>query len=147
VKDGRQKKKKISLPLWRAGFRSTEFYASPVDNKTRRLEKIEFCELSPYLRPFKELRNRFPAWRTGTTTLYVVPPRQATKASGIDSSESMPGLYKRLQIRALYAVAFMVVQHMGLDFMQVPEKPGFGIEIFLPIRWDSAFGVAKKIWN
>jgi len=28
--------------------------------------------------PFKEPRNRFPAWRTGTTTLYVVPARQAT---------------------------------------------------------------------
>jgi hypothetical protein len=31
-----------------------------------------------------------------TTTLFVVPARQA---SGIDSSESIPGLHKRLQIR------------------------------------------------
>ncbi len=29
-------------------------------------------------RPFKEPRNRFPAWRAGTTTLFVVPVRQAT---------------------------------------------------------------------
>jgi hypothetical protein len=29
-----------------------------------------------------------------------IPARQATKASGIDSSESIPGLHKRLQIRA-----------------------------------------------
>ncbi len=29
-------------------------------------------------RPFKEPRNRFPAWREGTTTLFVVPARQAT---------------------------------------------------------------------
>ncbi len=29
-------------------------------------------------RPFKEPRNRFPAWRAGTTTLFFVPARQAT---------------------------------------------------------------------
>jgi hypothetical protein len=29
-------------------------------------------------KPFKELRNRFPAWRAGTKTLFVVPARQAT---------------------------------------------------------------------
>jgi hypothetical protein len=29
-------------------------------------------------RPFKEPQNRFPAWRAGTTTLFVVPARQAT---------------------------------------------------------------------
>ncbi len=28
-------------------------------------------------RPFKESRNRFPAWRAGTTALFVVPARQA----------------------------------------------------------------------
>jgi hypothetical protein len=44
--------------------------------------------------------NRFSAWRDGTATLFVVPARQATKAAGIDSSELMPGLHKRLQIRA-----------------------------------------------
>jgi hypothetical protein len=27
---------------------------------------------------FKEPRNRFPAWQAGTTTLFVVPGRQAT---------------------------------------------------------------------
>jgi hypothetical protein len=29
-------------------------------------------------KPFKEPRNRFPAWRAGTTTLYVVLARHAT---------------------------------------------------------------------
>jgi hypothetical protein len=39
-------------------------------------------------------------WRAGTKTLFVVLARQATWAGEIDSSESMPGLHKRLQIRA-----------------------------------------------
>ncbi len=52
-------------------------------------------------KPFKEPRNRFPSWRSGTTTLFVGPARQTTKAGGIDFSESIPGLHKRLQIRAL----------------------------------------------
>jgi hypothetical protein len=30
----------------------------------------------------------------------MVPVRQATKAGGIDPLESIPGLYKRLEIRA-----------------------------------------------
>ncbi len=51
-------------------------------------------------KPFKEPRNRFPAWLAATTTLFVVPARQAAQAGGIDSSESIPGLLKRLQIRA-----------------------------------------------
>ncbi len=51
-------------------------------------------------RPFKEPRNRFPAWRGGTTIIFVVPARQATWASGINFSESIPGLLKCLQIRA-----------------------------------------------
>jgi hypothetical protein len=48
----------------------------------------------------KEPRNRFPAWRAGTTTLFDVPARQATQAGGIDSLESIPGLLKRFQIWA-----------------------------------------------
>jgi hypothetical protein len=42
-------------------------------------------------KPYKEPRNRFSAWRAGTTTLFFVPARLA---------ESIPGLHKRLQIRA-----------------------------------------------
>jgi hypothetical protein len=42
-----------------------------------------------------------PVWRAGTTTLFAVPARQATLAGGIDSLEAIPGLPKRLQIRAL----------------------------------------------
>ncbi len=48
-------------------------------------------------KPLKEPRNQFPA---GTTTLFDVPVRQVTKAAVIDSLESIPGLLKRLQIRA-----------------------------------------------
>ncbi len=48
-----------------------------------------------------EPKNRFSGWRAGATTLFVVPARQATYAGEIDSSESIPGLHKRLQIRAL----------------------------------------------
>jgi hypothetical protein len=37
-------------------------------------------------KPFREPRNRFPAWRAGTTTIFVVPARQATNACRIESS-------------------------------------------------------------
>ncbi len=51
-------------------------------------------------KPFKEPRNRFSALREGTTNLFDVPARQDTQAGGIDSLELIPGLLKRLQIRA-----------------------------------------------
>jgi hypothetical protein len=41
-------------------------------------------------------------------TLFVVLARQATYAGEIDSSESMPGLHKRLQIRVLGNRWFLV---------------------------------------
>jgi hypothetical protein len=44
-------------------------------------------------KPFKELRNRFPAWRAGTPALFVVPDRQATQAGGIDYYALIPGLH------------------------------------------------------
>jgi hypothetical protein len=39
-------------------------------------------------KPFKEPRNRFPAWQTGATTLFVVPARQATQAGEIETFTS-----------------------------------------------------------
>jgi hypothetical protein len=39
---------------------------------THRLFRARICK------PFKEPRNRFSAWRAGTTTLFVVPACQAT---------------------------------------------------------------------
>ncbi len=54
---------------------------------------------------FQEPMNRFPAWRAGTKTLFVALARQATKVGKINSSESIPGLHKRLQIRALAAIS------------------------------------------
>ncbi len=46
-------------------------------------------------RPFKDPRNQFPAWRAGTTSLF------ATQAGCIGFLESIPGLHKHVQIRAL----------------------------------------------
>jgi hypothetical protein len=68
---------------------------------TSSLNEISTDQLSPYFKPFKAPRNRFPAWRAGTTTIFVVPAHQATQAREIDALESIPGLLKRLQIRAL----------------------------------------------
>jgi hypothetical protein len=52
-------------------------------------------------KPLNEPRDRYPTCRAGTTILSDVPARQATKAGGIDSLESISGLLKCLQIRAL----------------------------------------------
>ncbi len=49
----------------------------------------------------QEPKNRFSARRAGATNLFVVPARQASWAEEIESSESIPGLHKRLQIWAL----------------------------------------------
>ncbi len=70
-------------------------------------------------RPFKELGYRFPAWRAGTKTLFVELARQDTWAGEIDSSESIPGLHKRLQIRALYS-------RQGLSYGFLTEDGGGG---------------------
>jgi hypothetical protein len=51
-------------------------------------------------RTFEEPRNRFPAWRACMETLFDVPARLTTWAGGIVSLKSIPGLLKRLQIRA-----------------------------------------------
>jgi hypothetical protein len=58
------------------------------------LFKARICKL------FKDTRNRFQAWRAGTTTLFVVQARQASWFGGIHYLESIPGLHKRLKIRA-----------------------------------------------
>ncbi len=63
-------------------------------------------------KPFEEPRNLFPSWGTGTTTLFDVPVRQATLASGIDSLESIPWSLKRLQIRAKHSV---VIEHSSVS--------------------------------
>ena len=40
----------------------------------------------------KEPRNRFPAWRAGTTTLFDATAARLNRLGGIDSLESIPGL-------------------------------------------------------
>ncbi len=68
--------------------------------------KSQFRARNPRMcKAFKEPRNRFLVWRAIATTLLDVPTRQATKDGGIDSLESIPGLLKRLQIRALVTAA------------------------------------------
>ncbi len=52
-------------------------------------------------RPFKGAQESIPTWWAGTTTLFVVPAPTGYVGCEIDSSESIPGLHKRLQIRAL----------------------------------------------
>ncbi len=79
------KESRNRFPAWRGLY----------DNLTYPSARARIC------RPFKEPRRRFPAWRTWSTTLFVAPTRQSTKAGGIGPSESIPGLHKRLQIRAL----------------------------------------------
>ncbi len=50
--------------------------------RIRPLDRPQFYQYRARIyRPFKEPRNRLPAWRAGTTTLFVVPARQATQAS------------------------------------------------------------------
>ncbi len=56
----------------------------------------------------REPRYRFPAWRAGTTTIFFVPARQVSKACGIESSESVPGLHNRLQIRAQEGIILLL---------------------------------------
>ena len=56
-------------------------------------------------KPFNEPRNRFPTWRASIAILFDVPARKDTSAGGIDTLESIPGLLKRLQIRAQATLA------------------------------------------
>jgi hypothetical protein len=54
-------------------------------------------------KPFKESWNQFPAWRAFSTTLFnlfYIAARQATHML----AESIPGILKRLLIRALVSV-------------------------------------------
>jgi hypothetical protein len=53
-----------------------------------------------FVKHFNEPMIRFPTWRARTTTLFDVPARQTTQAGGIDFLVSIPGILKRLQIRA-----------------------------------------------
>ncbi len=62
--------------------------------------------LARICKPFKEPRNRFPAWRAGTKNPIwgtLVPARQASSAGWIDSLELIPGLLKRLQIYGFWS--------------------------------------------
>ncbi len=68
-----------SIPRPIAGHKFPTRFMEP-RNRFQGVNSASLCSLS-WARiciPFKEPRNRFPAWRAGTTTLVVVPARQAT---------------------------------------------------------------------
>ncbi len=48
------------------------------------------------------------------TALLLVPARQVTQAGEIDSSESIPGLLERLQLRALILMKIISEQIIAL---------------------------------
>jgi hypothetical protein len=85
------KQGKLPIMVTTLAFLTTLFCTIAAHRPYSSLSRARICI------PFMEPRNRFPARRAGTTTLFVVLARQA---GGIDSSESIPGLHKRLQIRA-----------------------------------------------
>jgi hypothetical protein len=53
-------------------------------------------------KPFKEPKNRFPAWRVRQPYLLILSARLHRLHGGIDFSVSIPGLLKRLQILAQF---------------------------------------------
>jgi hypothetical protein len=63
----------------------------PRPRKCLRRPEIDSKELIP---------PAYVAWQAGTTALLDVLVRQAPKAGGIDSLESIPGLLKRFPIWA-----------------------------------------------
>jgi hypothetical protein len=69
------------------------------NSKSELKDRVKSCStMSRICKPFKEPRNRFPAWRAVMTTLFVIPARQATQAGRTDSSESILGslnVYKK----------------------------------------------------
>ncbi len=67
-------------------------------------------------------------WRASTTTLFVVPACQATLAGGINFSDSIPWLHKRLLIRALPSIPspFLSVQK-EISIYVVPENELVGL--------------------
>jgi hypothetical protein len=62
-----------------------------------------------------ELLNSLWGLETGRNRV-IVPARQATKASGIHSLESILGLHKRLKIRALYSF-YVVTEHISIGIL------------------------------
>jgi hypothetical protein len=48
--------------------------------------------------------NSYVAWRAGTTKRVIATAPYSTYADGTDSLESIPGILKRLQIRALWSL-------------------------------------------
>jgi hypothetical protein len=64
-----------------------------------------------------------------STTLFVVPDRQATLAGGVYPSESIPGLLKRLQIRSLD-----IFIRTGVPMGKNDRKSGTYVECLLKFR-------------
>jgi hypothetical protein len=62
----------------------------------------------------KEPRNWFPAWRANTNR-DVAPAFQAENSGGIDYLQSIPGLPKRLHIRAQERTVYHTVVSTSLS--------------------------------
>ena len=71
---------------------------------------------SPGIDSEESIPPAYVAWRPDTTNRVIVPGRQATKAGGVDSSESIPGLLTRLKIRGMRADLAPSQQVVGVFF-------------------------------
>ncbi len=67
---------------------------------TEQVRVVVLARQSPYLQIFYGDQVSILSLAGRYETLFVALARQATQAGEIDSSESIPGLHKRLQIRA-----------------------------------------------
>ncbi len=71
-----------------------DFFLAPKNLSNHMDRQARICDTVLICKPFKDPRNRFPAWRASTYLTYW-PARLHRLA------ESIPGLLIRLQIRAL----------------------------------------------
>ncbi len=62
-------------------------------------------------KPFKEPRNRFPAWPAGSTTYLTYRPAGKHRLAESIPWNLSPGLLKRLQIRALILVVLLLATY------------------------------------
>ncbi len=91
--------------IWGFFGRTYEGASGPPKQTTSLCDSLAWTKEGPrarICRPLKELRNRFPAWQVGTTTLYL--SYRAARLHRL--TESIPGPHKLLQIRA------QVLQHL-----------------------------------
>jgi hypothetical protein len=82
--------------MFRIDYSKTEKYGMPLQTGAQICKRLR----SPEIDSKESIPPAYVAWQADTTTLFDVPARQSASACGMDSLESIPGLLKRLQIRA-----------------------------------------------